>query len=428
MVKVLSRDAVQRMTGRRSSSAVNIGGGSGYASGVSASWVDANYISKDFFSQLFTIHGTRTYIDEETEEEVTEEVVITPNSIPDGEEYKLSNIEVSIGLWTQQFLSALGLNSSGGGGGGSSTLAGLDDVQLGTLVNGQALVYNSSTGKWVNGTVIPDLSSYATKTWVQQQGYLTQHQSLAGYATESWVTSKGYATETWVTGRGYITASALTGYATEMWVQQQGYLTAETHLGTVTRVNTGTGLTGGPIVSSGTISISSTYQTYIAHGQTAYGWGDHSAAGYLKRHQSVDGTFWGQSWSNHGSVSGDMTGVGHITTSGNIKMGGQYYLMGVSGTNGAMIESTSSTVTIGLHSGNGIEWDTRTGSGYMLQAKYDVDNVVSKKYVQIWDAIRLGDAMLIWDATNNAIKVIKADGSAANFYATGGISALGYSS
>ena len=109
-------------------------------------------------------------------------------------------------------------------------------------------------------------------------------------------------------------------------------------------------------------------------------------------------------------------------------MGGQYYLMGVSGTNGTMIESTSSTVTIGLHSGNGIEWDTRTGSGYMLQAKYDVDNVVSKKYVQIWDAIRLGDAMLIWDATNNAIKVIKADGSAANFYATGGISALGYSS
>lgn len=426
MVKVLSRNVVQRMVGRsRGSQTVNTANLDG---GVSASWVDANYISKDFFVQLFTIHGTRTYTDEESGEEVTEDVVITPNVIPDGEEYKLSNVEVSIGLWTQQFLSALGLNGSGGGGGGASTLAGLDDVQLGTLANGQALVYNSSTGKWVNGTVIPDLSSYATKTWVQQQGYLTQHQSLAGYATESWVTGKGYATETWVTGRGYITASALTGYATETWVQQQGYLTAETYLGTVTRVNTGTGLTGGPINSSGTISISTTYQTYIAHGQTAYGWGNHATAGYIKSHQSVDGTFWGQSWSNHGSVSGNMTGVGHITTSGNIKMGGQYFLMGVSGTNGAMIESTSSTVTIGLHSGNGIEWDTRTGSGYMLQIKYDVDNVVSKKYVQIWDAIRLGDAMLIWDATNNAIKVIKADGSAVNFYATGGISALGYSS
>lgn len=94
------------MTGRRSSSAVNIGGGSGDASGVSRAWVEENYISKNFFNQLFTIHGTRTYTDEDTQEEVTEDVVITPNTIADGEEYKLSNVEVSIGLWTQQFLSS----------------------------------------------------------------------------------------------------------------------------------------------------------------------------------------------------------------------------------------------------------------------------------------------------------------------------------
>lgn len=34
----------------------------------------------------------------------------------------------------------------------------------------------------------------------------------------------GYATESFVTSQGYITASALTGYATESWVQSQGYL------------------------------------------------------------------------------------------------------------------------------------------------------------------------------------------------------------
>ena len=50
--------------------------------------------------------------------------------------------------------------------------------------------------------------------------------------------------------------------------------------GTVTQVNTGTGLTGGPISGTGTISIESTYQSYISHGETAYGWGDHSQAGY----------------------------------------------------------------------------------------------------------------------------------------------------
>jgi hypothetical protein len=31
------------------------------------------------------------------------------------------------------------------------------------------------------------LAGYATQSWVQQQGYLTSHQSLSGYATESWV-------------------------------------------------------------------------------------------------------------------------------------------------------------------------------------------------------------------------------------------------
>ena len=52
--------------------------------------------------------------------------------------------------------------------------------------------------------------------------------------------------------------------------------------GTVTRVATGTGLTGGTITTSGTISISSTYRTYISNGNTAYGWGNHANAGYLQ--------------------------------------------------------------------------------------------------------------------------------------------------
>ena len=37
----------------------------------------------------------------------------------------------------------------------------------------------------------------------------------------------------------------------------------------------------------------------------------------------------------------------------------------------------------------------------------------------------IGDIYLSWDKENNAVKVSKADGSAANFYAEGGISAFG---
>lgn len=40
---------------------------------------------------------------------------------------------------------------STGGGGGSSTLAGLSDVALSSPTNGQALVYDSTSSKWVNG-------------------------------------------------------------------------------------------------------------------------------------------------------------------------------------------------------------------------------------------------------------------------------------
>ena len=37
--------------------------------------------------------------------------------------------------------------------------------------------------------------------------FLTSHQSLAGYATQSWVNDKGYATQSWVNDKGYITAN-----------------------------------------------------------------------------------------------------------------------------------------------------------------------------------------------------------------------------
>lgn len=43
--------------------------------------------------------------------------------------------------------------------------------------------------------LIPDLTGYATEEWVEEQGYLTEHQSLEGYATEEWVGEQGYLTE-----------------------------------------------------------------------------------------------------------------------------------------------------------------------------------------------------------------------------------------
>lgn len=331
MVKVLNREGIQRMVGRGAGSVgIGSGGSSEGGGGISLAQVDAAYVSKDFFNQLFTVHGKRTYTDPDTQEEVTEDVVISPNQIAEGE-YSLSNVEVSVGLWTNSFLSALGLGT-GGGGGGATALSELVDVALSNPQNGQALVYNSSTGKWVNGTVTPDLTDYATKSWVQQQGY--------------------------------ITSSALTGYATQQWVQQQSYLTS---------------------------------------------------------HQSVDGTFWGQSWSNHGTVTGDMTNVGRIFQTGN------FTLMNYQGI-GLMIEGSAVTgseyrVTFGFHSTGALAW---LNNNHIMQLKADTST--GENWVHIENGIlQIGDARLVWDSTNNALKAVKADGTAINFYATGGVSALGMS-
>lgn len=273
----------------------------------------------------------------------------------------VASIKAMFGLWTNQYLSALGLNSSGGG---ATSLVDLLDVSISNPSNGQALVYNSTTQKWEN---------------------------------------------TNVSGGG----------------------------GTVTQISTGTGLTGGPITTSGTISISSTYQSYIQHGEAAYGWGDHAQAGYatpisvanqmqtyakiqsgtitigdnsitpLTQHQTVDGTFWGQSWENGGSVSGSIdagSNGGQITSFHSIELNNHGTLSDYGG-------------FIDFHfNGSSSDYTSRI-----------IEDASGRLFFDVSVGVRIGSALLSWDNDNNALKIQKIDGTAANFYATGGVSALGMS-
>lgn len=107
------------------------------------------------------------------------------------------------GFYSEEFVSARGLNANGGSGPvGASYLHDLLDAGINNPVSGQALIYDGS--KWVNQALqtgideqalgdylstnnyakksdIPSLAGYATETWVQQKGYLTQHQPLTDY-------------------------------------------------------------------------------------------------------------------------------------------------------------------------------------------------------------------------------------------------------
>ena len=102
--------------------------------------------------------------------------------------------------------------------------------------------------------VIPVIEDMATKTWVESQGYLKEHQSLTKYAKKTDLPSlDGYATEAWVKSKipadqdlssyakkseleGYVKTNTLNkyvkksdmdnyGYATQEWVNNQGFIT-----------------------------------------------------------------------------------------------------------------------------------------------------------------------------------------------------------
>lgn len=94
----------------------------------------------------------------------------------------------------------------------------------------------------------PDLSSYATESYVTTQGYITgisgsDVTTALGYTPLQSSDLTGYATESYVTTQGYITSSALTGYATESYVTTQGYITTASLSVTTLSANTVSSLT-----------------------------------------------------------------------------------------------------------------------------------------------------------------------------------------
>ncbi len=77
-------------------------------------------------------------------------------------EYKDGALRVSKGLWSEEFITALG-SGSGGSSGGGGALGDIVDVSLSNPTNGQILIYNGS--HWVNKTL--DMSSLLSSVTVK---------------------------------------------------------------------------------------------------------------------------------------------------------------------------------------------------------------------------------------------------------------------
>lgn len=134
--------------------------------------------------------------------------------------------------------------------------------------------YNSSS---IRATSYPSEPRIAFQSTVNSGKYLTVGVDTSGVLLSStnWPTLTSISSN----GRAYVDTQygilRVKGYndSSLPWGGGGG--------GTVTSITAGTGLSGGTITGSGTISIDSTYQTWISDGHTAYGWGDHRQAGYL---------------------------------------------------------------------------------------------------------------------------------------------------
>ena len=276
----LNQEKIERMFNARGSMAGGGGGGSESIAGLaSQAWTEENDVSKAFFNELFIIHKktTTTVYDGDVVVSTTVDTsgVFSPNEVPSQTEStdaqtgyrtvvetEVDNIEAKKGLWTDYFLSALGLNSSGGGG-GSDTLAGLLDVELDSPTANQVLTYYN--GKWRNMSA-PGVDMNAV--W-QALGDTTTTQQIA----HSHLTTalNGYATQLWVGQQGFLTSADLSGYATQTWVTNNFSTptTVAAQMQTYAKIQ------------NGTITIGDASLTPIT---------------------SVSGTFWGNSWSNGGTV------------------------------------------------------------------------------------------------------------------------------
>ena len=216
------------------------------------------------------------------------------------------------------------------------------------------------------------------------------------------------------------------------------------------------------------ISDLSTIRSNASNGNTAYGYFTNGVAKTAAKLSTVSMTAWGQTyWTSGGvptSISGDMTDVGNVT----LKNGYFIRALGPDSTARNIIGFSSSGM---LYIGNGTispKYLTRV-YGWGIQLRYGYTdtsgNVVSGVGLRIEEEtgavginktlavggattltglltangnivtgtsdgayIQIGAIKLVYDSTNNALKVIKSDDTSANLYATGAVSALGANS
>ena len=398
------------------------GGGAGGGGGISMDdiqgmgfateqWVNEKYLSIDFFNRLFQAYDSEA----------------TPNQVlPNDLESTITNIKAMFGFWTEQFVSALGYGPGGGGDTLTEPLASINNASLGMpTAAGQVITWNGS--EWIfdipqggGGGGTGTVTSITAGTGLSG-GTITTSGTIS--ISNEYQTRISHGQQAWQWGNhanmGYLTSSDIADMATKSWVESLGYVTSSGVTSVGLSMPTGFTVNDSPVTSSGTLSVGiasgyfmpttaqrttwnnkqdaisdlATIRSNAANGQTAYGWGNHANAGYLLRTEGMR-----------------FTDYGNYIAARFVNADGTY-----DATRAAKAQ------------GEGyIEW--WSSGGYFnhvmgfIRAKGNVE--VGTSTSDTTHYLQIGGARLYWDNANNALKLIKADGTACNLFATGGVTAL----
>lgn len=412
----ISREALLRMFGDAGGSGAGGGGGmniaqmeamlSGYAT---EDWVGKNYLSIDFFSSLF-----KAYDSNDNE--------ITPN---DGAVATIDNIKAMFGFWTNQYISALGRNSSGGGGGGdilTEPLSTINSSALGTptgsnkviMWDGSAWCYATLTGN--TGTVTsvglaPSNGSHLAVSGSPITTSGTMYVSVeSGYSIPTDVRQANWDAA-YTNSHIHMNKSVLDGITSTQVTNWDDAVTALTAL--TTRVGTLEGyFTNGNANSS--LKLTTTSKSL---------WGNtYWTSGGVPKSVGTSSNYASLSYVTNINMAGTIIGARAIemnTDGGLTSIGGHidfHYNGGGSDFTSRIVENSAGVISVLARTNDSS--NTLTDAGLEVGASYD------------GSYIRIGNVYLSYNETNNALVVsANADGTgAANIYAIGGVSALGFQS
>ena len=303
---------------------------------------------------------------------------------------------------TDQYISALGQNS-GGGGGGVSLNEPLSSINTSNMIaptaaqNGMTIVWDNSASKWKYGAVgssytLP-LAANGTRGGVQ-----------IGFTTDG--ANRNYA----------VLLSNEKAYVNVPWTDTDTWRPVQDNL-TSTSASDSLSANQGRVLK---VYID-TLNGYFTNG---------SAKTALKL--TTARTIWGQSFDGSANVTGSLNSVESITMSGWIH-GTQCIEM--NDDDSSNLKKYGGFIDFHFRDkfGNKMSYDDDYSARLIEGDNGQLDGVIrcctknpDTKYSFFAEVgLRIGNARLVWDSDNNALKVEKYDGTVANFYATGGVSALG---